>query len=354
MVNLQNRKMPSLGTAWFYIGLSTLFTLLSWIQPLTGLILTPLAIALAATGILSIPRLPYYLAVLLSLGVGLIPAGGLYLFTKIPALSVAAFAIAPAIALFVLTIRRRHSRSAGIHWIALVLTLFYAGAAVLFIWQWKDGFSLPILKGLYNDAKDWFVKGFSDLPGQYTDLLEQAGLTEDALPDLFATFLATTPGLCIALIWSMAWFASVCLRWLFNHYVYGADRFAKWPVTMPKFFAWLFIISFIGQVIPLTNSLWLVPVIACNLYYILTPAFFIVGCRAVKERILQARGCGCLTFVLIGTVFTMPLAAFMLLAMTGAFRTITPVPPAPVFTPFPSDHSQGPQNPDDQGGNSQS
>lgn len=368
MVQLQNRKMPSTSTAWFYIALSSLLAMLSGVQPITGLILMPLAIALGATGILSIPRLPYYQAVLLSILIGIVPAGGIYLLFKLFSVSLAVLAITPAIALFVLTVRLHQSRSSAIRWITAFLTVFYTGAALLLIWELKGGLTVSVFKSLYNDAKDWFMQGFADLPAQYTELLQQGGFTEDLLPELFNTTLAIIPGLAIALLWGMAWFATVCLRWIFSHYVYGADRFAKWPVTMTKFGAWVFIICFILQALPLTGKWMLIPIIACNFYYLLTPGFFVVGCRVIKERILHARGCGCFPFVIIGSAFTMPAIVFMFLAMTGAFRTISPasiipfvptVPPSDPNSPqdpenpnYPQ-NPQNPQNPDDQGGSPQ-
>ena len=147
MVQFQNRKMPSLVTVRLYICLSILFATLAWLEPLTGLLLTPLSSALATVSILSIPRLSYPKALFLALIVGALPAGILYFLTRMLTFSVAAFAIAPAIALFVLTVRRRHSRSAGIHWIAFFLTVFYAGAALLFILEWKGGLSVSVFKG---------------------------------------------------------------------------------------------------------------------------------------------------------------------------------------------------------------
>lgn len=363
--------MPSLGTAWFYITLSSALALCSWVQPVAGLILLPLAIALGATGILSIPRLPYALAVFLSLLIGLVPAGGVYLLFGLLSLSVATLAIAPAIALLVLTIRLHQSRSAGIRWIVFFLTLFCTAAAILLIWETKGSLSPAVFRSLYNDAKDLFMKGYEELPAQYLELLQQGGFTEKMLPELFNTTLAIIPGLAIALLWAVAWFATVCLRWFFSHYVYGADRFAKWPVTMTKFGAWVFIIGFILQALPLTGKWMILSIVACNLYYILIPGFFVVGCRVVKERILHARGCGCFPFFIIGSIFTMPAVLLMFLAMTGAFRTISPTSMIPLIptvpptnpptdsqdtpddsqdTPDDSQNPPNPQNPNDHGG----
>lgn len=350
MVNLQNRKMPSLGTAWAYIGLASFFAMLSCIQPLTGLILMPLAIAFAATGVLSIPRLSYFKVLLLSLAMGLLPAVCIYFFTGTLGLAVIAFSFAPAVAFLALTIRLHQSRSAGIRWIVVILTLFYAGSLLLIVWEWKGGLSIPIFKALYNDGKEWFIGYLSPMLEQYPQLFEQMGISQEVLADFFKITLSIAPGFCFILIWSMAWLATACLRLLFKGYVYGANRFANWPVTMTKPAAWLFLPAFLVSALPLSDHHWWVMSIALNLYYIFLPGFFIVGCRVIKERILAARGCGCFTFTLIGLIFTMPTVAIMVLAMTGAFRTIAPAPPKSVQ--FPID-PQNPQNPDDQGGSSQ-
>lgn len=339
--------MPSPGTVRFYICLSVLFAILAWIQPLTGLLLTPLAIALASTAILSIPRLSYPKALLLALAIGAVSAAVLYFLTRMYTFSVAALALTPAIALFVLTVRRRHSRSAGIHWIAFFLTLFYAGAAVLFVWEWKGGLTPAVFKEIYAQAKEGFLAYFAELPAQYTQLIDEVGLS---LPDLFRELLYTAPGFVIAVLWSMAWFSTVCVRWIFNHYVYGADRFANWPVTMPKILAWIFIISFIGQAFPSIKSLQPVIIILTNLYYVLTPAFFLVGCQTIANRVL--RGCGCATILLLILAFFLPVT-FLFISLTGAFRTISPkpdVPFTPIIPPYGPQNPQDPQNPDDQGG----
>lgn len=350
MVQFQNRKMPSLVTVRLYICLAVLFATLAWLEPLTGLILTPLAIALASVGILSIPRLSYPKALLLALIVGAIPAGILYFLTRMFTFSVAAFAIAPAIALFVLTVRRRHSRSAGIHWMALALTLFYAGAAILFVWEWKGGFSAAVFKEIYAEAKAGFLAYFDELPEQYASLIAESGIS---ISDLFQELLYTLPGFIVAAIWAMAWLSTTCLRWIFNHYVYGADRFANWPITMPKVLAWIFIISFVGQALPTIKSLELVSIILGNLYYVLTPAFFLIGCQVIKNRLLL--GCGCSTYIVIALVFFIPVV-FIVISLSGAFRTISPKPEIP-FTPMMGPNGpqnpQDPENPDDQGGASQ-
>lgn len=356
MVHLQNRKMPSLATAWCYIGLAVLFSFLSWIKPLVGIILIPISIALATTGVLSIPRLSVFKVILISIASGLLPAVGIYLLTHLLSSAIAAFALAPAVLFFALTVRHRQSRSAGIRWMVVLLTLFYAGTLLLYVWEWKGALSGSVFQGLYNDAEGWFVNYFTPILEENSQLFEQVGMTDEVLPDLFKTILSMTPGFCILVIWSMAWFATVCLRWIFKHYVYGIDRFAKWPVIMTKPAAWLFLVTFIVSALPLNGNLWIITVIASNLYYIFIPGFFVVGCRAVKENFFRARGCGCFPFIIIGSIFMMPTIAFLFLAMTGAFRTIAPLPPSPILPPFSPDdpqNPQNPQNPDDQGGSPQ-
>ena len=358
--------MPSLGTARLYIALSSLLALFAWIDPLTGVILIPLAIALGATGILSLPRLPYYQAVLLAIAIAIVPAGAIALLSLLPPLSqllpyaIAAFSIAPAIALFVLTVRLRQSRSAGIRWIVLSLTLFFVGMGLLLIWMQKGSLTLSAFQSLYKDAKDEFLKNYSALQEQYPQMFENAQLPEDSVIDLFNTSLTLLPGLAIALIWGMAWFTTVCVRWIFGHYVYGADRFANWRVTMTKFAAWVFIICFVLLATPpYARWMLLIPIVAFNICAILAPGFFVVGCRVIKERILSARGCGCFPFLIIGSVFFFTPIAVLFITITGAFRTISPapavtfipiVPPTPPNGPNDPNDPQTPRNPDDQGG----
>ena len=135
------------------------------------------------------------------------------------------------------------------------------------------------------------------------------------------------------------------------NYVYGADRFSKWPVTAKRPLAWIYIIVFLlaSLINPFNDTkVFLVIAATCNnLYIILMPTFMIIGCRTMKERMLKAPGCGCMTFMLLimclFALFMLP----SLLAFTGAFRTITP-DRVPFNLQRPSDDSH---NPPDEGGN---
>ncbi len=343
MVHLRNRKMPSIGTAYCYLALATLFALLYGLRP-TALIFVILAIGFSAVGLLSIPRISYLRVLLYALLSGLIAAGGSFLLTQSPAFALAAFAFAPATALFTLTVRRRNSRSAGIVWITLSLAVFLAGAALLWLYQRAGSLSATVFVQLYKDVKAGFINYLTPMLQENSDALFLTGLDlETLLPTLYKQLVSLIPGFYLMILWLVAWLSTVLLRLLFKSYVYGHDRFAIWPVTVWKPIAWIYFAAIFLTLLPFGGFYSIVATVANNLYLVLLPAFTVVGCTLFKARITRLPGCGCMSGLLIGfMLFINPALPLMMLSLSGASMVAFPQKtPPPVDPPKENPPTQG-------------
>lgn len=348
MNQMLKRNMPTKRAAWCFVVLSSALSTLFALQT-SGLILVLLAITFAAVGLLSIPRMTYPRVLLLALAAGLLSAilGGL--LTRSIASAIAAFAFAPAAALLVLTIRRRSSRSSGILLVTAVLTLFFSAALLTLLYERMGSLSVEVFKQLYSDFKVAFLEDMNAALAQNASLIEGFTVDEEVLSDLCDTFLALLPGIFLCVLWVIAWISTACLRWIFRGYVYGADRFADWPVTASRPTAWIFLASILISVLPLDGNLQIISIVATNFYLMLLPVFTIVGCRGIKEQFLRTPGCGCFPLVLLGfSVIIFPIAPLICLSAFGAFRMVAP---KRIRTQTPPTDTHNPT--DDQGGNPQ-
>lgn len=343
--------MPSLRTAYGYLVLACLLTFLFGLQP-TAVLSAFLAMSFAAAGVLSIPRITYPKVLLWLSVIGILPASIIYFLSYSPYLCLAALSIVPATALLVLTIRNHQSRSAGIFYATLTLTIMLLAVILWWLYDKYGGLSIDLFKSFYNKGAAEFSKQIMPM----LDFDNQALLLttiepQEYVASLYEYLILLTPSLFIMIIWVGVWLSTVIIRWIFMNYVYGANRFSNWPVTANRPLAWIYIIVFLlaSLINPFNDAkIFLIIAAACNnLYIILMPTFMIIGCRTIKERMLKAPGCGCMTFMLLimclFALFMLP----SLLAFTGAFRTITP-DRVPLNWQRPSDDSQ---NPPDEGGN---
>lgn len=351
MVQMRNRKMPTRGAARGFLALASILGLLYSLQP-TALFLVALAVSLSAVGLLSIPRISYPRVLLYAFLSGLLPAVITYFIASSPAYCLAAFAFSPAAALLVLTIRRRNTRSAGIFWVTVSLTVVLAGTALLWLWLRAGSLSFGVFRQLYSEVKTAFIDYLTPLLAEGSDAFFLTGLEpEEAVRTLFDQLLTLLPGFLIMVLWIVAWLSTACLRWIFKGYVYGFDRFSVWQVTMWKPLGWVYIAAFVLSALPIDGIYSIVAIICNNLYLILLPGFVVVGCRVLKERVTRVPGCGCLPIViLIMTLFLIPGIAPVLLAFTGALRVIMP-PKKP--TVESSERNSDSETPPDQGGNSE-
>lgn len=344
MIQMLNRKMPTKRAAWCFVVLSSALSLLFALR-LTGPLTVLPAITFAAVGLLSIPRMTYPRVLLLAFAAGLLPAVLGVLLTRSIAFAIASFAFAPAAALLVLTIRRRTNRSAGILLVTLSLAVFFSAALLAALYEYAGSLSVEVFKQLYAQFKAVFIENTNAVLAQNASLLEGLTVDDAFLTALYQTFLAILPGVFVCVLWVIAWLSTAFLRWIFKSYVYGADRFADWPVTAHRPTAWIFLASILISVLPLSDTLSIIPLIATNLYLILLPVFTVVGCRAIKEQFLRTPGCGCFPLVFLGFSVVMFPAPLILLSTFGALRTVAPKRIQP---PTPPADTQNPT--DDQGG----
>ena len=360
MIQLQNRKMPSIRTAYGYLALSCLLTLLFGLQP-TAMLTAFLAISFAAAGVLSIPRMTYLKVLLYLIPMGAIPTAAVYFLTRSPYFCLATIAVVPATALLVLTIRKRYSRSLGILLSTVALCTILLAALLWWLHETKGGLSVQLFLDYYHKDAELFIERMTALmdTGNSALLMSPTNPAEDAAI-LHKQFFSLLPSLFILVIWVGVWLSTVIIRWIFMGYVYGSDRFANWTVTSNRPLAWIYIGSFLAAFLMSAfagNQVFFIIAAVCNnLYVILLPTFLIIGCRTVKERMLRVPGCGCMTLLTL----LMCLFAFSmlptLLAMTGAFRTISPEQfilrsVKSKQNTDPSDSSDDSDNPTDQGGN---
>ena len=360
MIKLQNRKMPTVHTAYGYLLLSCFLTLLFGLQP-TAMLAGFLAISFGAAGVLSIPRITYPKVLLLLLAVGTVPATGVYLLTHSPYFCLATFSIVPATALLVLTIRKRHSRSAGILLATIALSSFLLAAILWWLYESQGSLTLQLFTDYYHkDAKLFIEHMMPLLDTENSALLMSTTNPIEDLSELHKQFFFLIPSLFILVIWVGVWLSTVVIRWIFMGYVYGADRFANWTVTAKRPFAWIyisaFLLAFLMAVLSEHPVFYIISMVFNNVYVILLPTFLIIGCRTIKERMLRVPGCGCMTFMMILTCLFAFSMLPTLLAFTGAFRTLSPE--KYILRSFthntsskPSDSSDDSDNPPDQGGN---
>ncbi len=363
MVKLQNRKMPTRRTAYGYLALACFLTFLFGLQP-TAALSAFLAISFAAAGVLSIPRITYPKVLIHLMIMGLIPIAAIYYLTKAPYLCLAAFAVIPATALLVLTIRKRYSRSAGILWATVALSVVLLAALLFWVHQTQGGLSVSVFKNLYHKWSTAFVDHLTPALNTEDQSLFMTPIDpQKYLSELFEALAVISPGTFIVIIWLGVWLSTAIIRWIFMNYVYGADRFANWPVTANRPLAWIylstFLIASLMAVFSDNHIIYAIAIIANNIYLVLMPTFFIIGCRTIKERMQRVPGCGCMTvMMLITCLFALSMLP-TLLAFTGAFHLVSPKPTMPPsrFQPTDSDHSGDSDNsddsdhPTDQGGN---
>ncbi|MBQ8288483.1 MAG: hypothetical protein IJX76_06910 [Clostridia bacterium] len=364
MTQMNYRKMPTRSTARCYMALASLLALPFGLQP-TSLLFIMLSICCLSVGVLSVPRVSYIRVLLYSFAAGLVPAVIVGLLTKSPAYAIAAFSFAPASALLVLTIRRRNSRSAGIFWATAALTVTLLGAMLLWLWMRAGSLSVAVFKQLYSEVKNGFVAQMTTLLQETPDVLFLSGIDIETAPAiLFDVFVSVLPGIFLMLMWLVAWLASACVRRIFMGYVYGADRFKDWPVTVWRPLSFVYLGSFVLALLPIPNDVYTVIGIVCyNIFFPLLPIFTVVGCRMLKERLMRQPGCGCVTVILlIAFTVAVPGIPLFLLSIMGAVQTIFP-PKLPPITPPPftppyggngySDPHSDDDDPDDQGGTSE-
>lgn len=363
MVKLQNRKMPTRRTAYGYLALACFLTLLFGLQP-TAALSAFLAISFAAAGVLSIPRITYPKVLIHLMVMGLIPIVAIYFLTKTPYLCLAAFAVIPATALLVLTIRKRYSRSSGILWATVALSVVLLTALLFWVYQTQGGLSIAVFKNLYHKCSAAFIDYLTPMLNTEDQSLFMTPIDpQKYLSELFEALAVISPAMFILILWLGVWLSTVIIRWIFMNYVYGADRFANWPVTANRPLAWIYLATFLIASLMAAFSanlvIYAVSAVANNIYLILMPTFVIVGCRTIKERMQRVPGCGCMTVMMIITCLFALSMLPTLLAFTGAFNLISP---KPTMTPLHfqstdsddsdnSDNSDDSENPTDQGGN---
>ncbi|MBQ7828029.1 MAG: hypothetical protein IJX47_02605 [Clostridia bacterium] len=364
MTQMNYRKMPTRGTARCYMALASLLALPYGLQP-TSLLFIMLSICCLSVGVLSVPRASYVRVLLYSFAAGLVPAVIVGFLMRSPANAIAAFSFAPASALLVLTIRRRNSRSAGIFWATVALTATLVGAMLLWLWMRTGSLSLAVFKQLYSEIKIGFVDQMTALLQETPDVLFLSGIDVETAPAiLFDVFVSVLPGVFLMLIWLIAWLASACVRRIFMGYVYGADRFKDWPVTVWRPLSFVYLGCFALALLPIPGDVYTIIGIVCyNIFLPLIPIFTVIGCRMLKERLMRQPGCGCMVIVLIvALTVAVPGIPLFLLSIVGAVQTIfppkyPPVAPPPFTPPFGgngySDPGSDGDDPDDQGGTSQ-
>jgi hypothetical protein len=363
MIKLQNRKMPTRRTAYGYLALACFLTFLFGLQP-TAALSAFLAISFATAGVLSIPRITYPKVLIHLVIVGLIPTVAIYYLTKAPYLCLAAFAVIPATALLALTIRKRYSRSAGILWATVALGTVLLAALLFWVHHTHGGISITVFKSLYHKWSTSFVDQLAPMLNTEDQSLFMTPIDpQEYLSELFEALAVISPAIFIVILWLGVWLSTVIIRWIFMNYVYGADRFANWPVTANRPLAWVYLASFLVASLmaafSANNVFYTISAVANNIYLILMPTFVIIGCRTIKERMQRVPGCGCMTVMMIITCLFALSMLPTLLAFTGAFHLVSPKPimPPPRFQSTDSDHSDDPDNsddsetPTDQGGN---
>ncbi len=333
MTQMNHRKMPTRLGARLYMALASLLALAFGLGP-TALFFLALSVCCLTVGVLSVPRATYIRVLLYTAAAGLVPAVAAGLIAKSPVYALAAFSVAPASALLALTIRRRNSRSAGIFWVAVAFTVTLVGAMLLWLYLRTGSLSLAVFKQLYTEVKTGFVSYMTEVLKNTPDnVLFLSGIDMEKAPaQLFQMLVTLLPGLFLMLMWLTAWMSTACLRWMFQSYVYGHDRFANWPVTVWKPLAFVYLTAFVMALLPIPSDVYTVIGIVCyNLFLPLLPIFTVVGCRMLKERLLRQPGCGCITLVALAMVITaVPTIPFLLLSITGALQTIFP----PKFRPI--------------------
>ncbi len=359
MDQMNNRKMPTRGAARCYMALASILALLYGLQP-TGILFISLSVCCLAVGTLSVPRASYVRVLLYSFAAGAVPAA-LVGVLRSPAHAVAAFAFAPAAALLVLTVRRRNSRSAGIFWAFVAITITLVGALLLGLWIRAGSLSFAVFKQLYTEVKTIFVDYLTPLLQENADAFFLSELDPESAPALlFDTLITILPGVFLMMLWLVAWLATACLRRVFLGYVYGYDRFNVWQVTVWRPLSFVYLGSFLLTLFPIDHFVFTIVATVCNnLFIVLLPVFTVVGCRILKERLMRQPGCGCATigllFVLLMTTAAIPI---LLLATLGAVQTAFPSkhPPTPPPHFYSNDHSSDFRNdhdPDDPGGTSE-
>ncbi len=337
MYTMQNPKMPSARTVRVYLITAFVLALLSGIFAYTP-IFTMLAVSFASVALLSIPRMTYARILLVLSGAAVGISAIVFLLTRNTAFCFAAAAFAPATAFLTLTIRKRYSRTCGIILAAIGLGIFYLACYLIAIYTTYHRLSLDLFKELYASMEETYLtyanQYLSSALGELQDTLN-----EEVLLETFRLTMTLLPSILIDFCLATVWLSTVILRLIFKNYLYGADRFADWKVTMNRSSAAIFLLTAVLAVLPFPESVGWLSAVFFNLLLILTPGFICVGCSYWKARFFRPGRRIPIFMIFLFVLLLLFLSPFLILyfiALSGAMQLLFPktAPSKPQDTPW--------------------
>lgn len=322
---LQNRKMPSRRTVRLFMIVTFALALLAGLMP-NSFLFTMLAICFSSVALLSIPKMTYPRILLILSGIAILSAVVIYLFSRNIAGCIASIAFAPAAALLTLTIRKRRSRTCGIVLAAIGMGIVYLACYLAAIYISYRRISIDLFKELLVSLEQTTIASMNEyiataMPTQ-TDMID-----EEMLVSAFRMVLALMPAIFVIMVECAVWMSTVLLRAIFRGYLYGADRFADWKVTMNRPTAWIFFVSTLLSVIPYPEKIAWVSFVFLNVMLILLPGFFCVGCSVWKARLFApSRRFPFLPILLLvlASLFFSPFILIFIAALNGMMSLIAP------------------------------
>lgn len=331
MYSMQNRKMPSMRSVRIYLIASFVLALLGALMPIVNLF-TVLAICFASVALLSIPKMTYPRILLILAASALAIAALAYLISQNAAYCFAAASFAPAVALLTLTIRKHRSRTCGILLASIGLGLFYLAFYALAVYLTYNRFSLDLFKELYHSMEEQLLLAYEEYMNSET-AAQLVAVSEEELLEVLKLSVSILPALFIDLMLGTVWLATVLLRAIFKGYLYGAERFADWKVTMNRPISLLFCLLTLLGLLPISDDTGIWAAVLTNLLLILIPGFFCVGCSVWKARLFSGKHRSSVLLVTVLVLFAIimtPAFFIYFIALTGAMQ-----PLMPRFKPIP-------------------
>lgn len=323
--SMQNRKMPSKRTVRLFIIATFALALLTGLMP-NSFFFTMLAISFSSVALLSIPKITYPRILLILSGISVLSALVTYLLSRNIAGCIASVAFAPAAALLILTVRKRRSRSCGIVLAAIGMGAVYLACYLAAVYVSYHSISIALFKELLVSLEETMLASMKEyissaIPTQ-TDLID-----DQTLISVFRMVLALIPSIFVIMVECTVWMSTVLLRSIFRGYLYGADRFFGWKVTMNRTSAWIFCISTLLSILPYPEKFTWISFVFLNIMLALLPGFFCIGCSIWKTKLFTPqRRFSFLSVLLLvlASLFFSPIILIYLAALSGVMSLIAP------------------------------
>lgn len=213
--------------------------------------------------------------------------------------------------------KKRLGRTQVILMIAAFLAFVIIAVVISVIYVMYSSVGREALKDIHSKLTDpaWVIEYYTNaLPGVDASQISEV-LTEEYLSDLFNTTVWFAPTLIAFISLLFAWIATAIYRFLaLAHQDETTPDYAAWSVTMSGVSAVVFLVAFLLSFLSSYSDVGVFYVATANIMYMLLPGFIYLGIRNSSQFLL---------FFCVMLLFLAPAYAFVLIALSGAFKALS-------------------------------